>query len=110
MAKRSEVTHVARLTEEFAKLSGQSLHFDKSFAFTTEPGGRKRVSLGAGVIGWKWRSRMLGAHLTFQGQPDAASLSALAEECKVMAKRVAALDLGFERRAFEFSCVANDST
>ena len=42
---------------------------------------------------------MLGAHLTFQGPPDVESLSVLVADCKAMARRVAALDMGFERHA-----------
>ena len=47
VATRAGVTRVASVTDEFASLSGQTLHLAKSFAFTTVPGSRIDLALVA---------------------------------------------------------------
>eukprot|EP00973_Karenia_brevis_P025200 3476143-Karenia_brevis.AAC.1 len=60
-ATRSAITTVGDCTDNFVRLSGQSLNAGKSFAFTTVLGGRKTVAVGSQRVSWKTSGRILGA-------------------------------------------------
>eukprot|EP00973_Karenia_brevis_P037697 5201716-Karenia_brevis.AAC.1 len=79
---RSAVTKVATLTDEFANHSGQTLNAAKSFAFTTVAGRRRSVSLTSGKVRWKSSSRIVGAEVTFQGQPSTGKAEELVEQAR----------------------------
>ena len=86
VSSRANVTGVARITGEFARLSGQEVNVKKSFAFTTVPGRRIGVTMGSSRIGWMLSAKLVGAPLTFQGTPESNRLQGLVDECRVIAK------------------------
>eukprot|EP00973_Karenia_brevis_P091593 12408266-Karenia_brevis.AAC.1 len=96
---RAAVTQVANITQNFADMSGQTLSSAKSYAFTTVEGGRKRVQLASGKVAWKTSARVVGANLTFQGQPEHHWFESKVNEACTMAQRIAWLPLGFQIRA-----------
>eukprot|EP00973_Karenia_brevis_P020126 2761904-Karenia_brevis.AAC.1 len=93
---RRAITETATLTDEYAQLTGQSIHAAKSHAFTTVAGGRKSVKMNAGPVHWVKHTVALGADLTFQGQPQTTRLEINFGTAKDMAGKIAWLPLGFE--------------
>jgi hypothetical protein len=96
--RRGCLHEVARATQEFADLSGQTLNADKSYAFHTEGGKATSILLKGSKLPWKASAKHLGGFLEFRRQGVGCGETDKIEACCSVASKVAWLPLGFYGR------------